>query len=167
MTIDLVCLAVVVLAAIAGAFAGLLSQVTQLAAVAAGWLGARHLGPRLAPLLQGRVPAFAAHPLASVAAFLGCTVAALLVVRLLLAVTPLRRAPGSGADRGLGALLAAAQAALVLWIGLSALAVWGKPIRAGGVEVDPGRSELVGLARQHSALGSLAQREREPLPRRR
>lgn len=157
-SIDLTCLGVVVLAAIAGTFAGVVSQVGRLAALAAGWLGARHLGPRLAPLLQGRVPAFAAHPLASLAAFIACTVAALVVIRVLLVLTPLRRAAGGGTDRALGALLAAAQAALVVWVGLSALAVWGKPIRAGGLELDPAASDLVGLARQHSALGSLAER---------
>jgi uncharacterized membrane protein required for colicin V production len=156
--VDLACLAVVVLAALAGAFAGVLSQAAQLAAVAAGWLGARHLGPRLAPLLQGRVPAFAAHPLASVAAFLGCTLLAVIAVRLLLFLTPLRRAPGTGLDRALGALLAAAQASLVVWVALSALVVWGKPVHLGGLVLDPSRSELAALARQHSALGSLGDR---------
>jgi uncharacterized membrane protein required for colicin V production len=155
-TLDLACLAVLVLAAMGGAFAGAVPQLAHAAAVLAGWAGARALGPGIAPLLQGKVPAFAAHPLASVAAFVGCTLLATLAARLLLAFTPLRRASGSRADRGLGALLAGLQAALVLWVALSALAVWNRPVKVGSVAVDPAGSELVGLAREWNALGPLA-----------
>jgi membrane protein required for colicin V production len=159
-TLDLVCLALVVTAAVAGAVAGAVSQLGQLAAVAGGWLGARWATPYVAPLLQGRVPAFAAHPLATVAAFLACTVVVMLLVRVVLVATPLRRVPGSGGDRGLGALLGAAKAALALWVVLSALATWGKPLPFLGGDLDPSRSELVGLAREHGALGMLS-----PAPR--
>jgi len=155
-TLDRACLSILVLAAVGGAFAGALPQLAHVGAVVAGWAGARAVGPRIAPLLQGRVPAFAAHPIASVAAFVGCTLAATLAVRALLFLTPLRRIPGSRADRGLGALLAGLQAALVLWVGLSALAVWNRPVRVGGLELDPAGSELVGLARECNALGPLA-----------
>jgi uncharacterized membrane protein required for colicin V production len=155
-TLDLACLAVLVLAAVGGAFAGAIPQLVHVGAVVAGWAGARAIGPRIAPLLQGKVPAFAAHPIASVAAFIGCTILATLAARALLVLTPLRGAPGSRADRGIGALLAGIQAALVLWVGLSALAVWNRPVRVGRVEVDPAGSELVGLARECNALGPLA-----------
>lgn len=156
MTLDLACMAVVVLAAVRGAFTGVIPRLVQLAAVLAGWAGARAMGPSVVPLLQGRVPPFAAHPIASVGAFLACSVLAWLVLRALLALTPLGRARGTGGDRAIGALLGGAQAALVLWVGLSALAVWARPIRVGGAELDPARSELVELAREHSALGAIA-----------
>lgn len=167
MTLDLGCLALVVVAAAAGAFAGATAQLVQLLAVAGGWLGARWAGPYLVPVLQGRVPAFAAHPIAGVAAFLGCTVATLLALRALLALTPLGRVRGTGGDRGLGALLGALKAGLALWVILSALAAWGKPLRLLGAELDPARSELVGLAREHGALGALGWGDRGgPPPRR-
>lgn len=147
MNLDLACVLTVVAAAVAGAFGGAIRQLTRLGAVAAGWLGSRWLAPQLAPLLQGKVPAFAAHPIATVAAFLGCTVVALIAARLVLALTPLRRLPGSGTDRATGALLGAAQACVVVWVALSALASWGKPISLGGITLDPSTSELAGLAR--------------------
>ncbi len=155
MTLDLACLAVVVLAAAFGAFAGAVPQLAHAAAIVAGWAGARAFGPRIAPLLQGKVPAFAAHPIAGVVAFVGCTLVASLLARVLVALTPLRRAPGTGADRGLGALLGGAQAAVVLWVVLSALAVWNRPLQVGTVRLDPAGSELVGAAREWNALGAL------------
>jgi uncharacterized membrane protein required for colicin V production len=164
-TLDLACLAVVVLAAVRGAFTGIIPRLTQLAAVVAGWAGARALGPSVAPLLQGSVPPFAAHPLASVLTFVGCTVLALILVRALLALTPLGRVRGSGGDRAVGALLAAGQAAIVLWVGLSALAVWSRPLQIGSARLDPASSELVAFAREHSALGALARwRDRPAAP---
>ena len=156
MTLDLACVVVVLLAAAGGAFAGALPQLANLAAVVGGWAGARAFGPRIAPILQGKVPPFAAHPLASVAAFVGCTVVAALVARVLLALTPLRSWRGGSADRGTGALLAGTQAALVLWVVLSAFAVWGRAVRLGGVELDPDASEMVGFAREYNALGRRA-----------
>ncbi len=150
-SLDLACLALVLLAAVAGAVLGAISQAGQLAAVAAGWLGARLLAPELAPLLAGRVPAFAAQPLASVLAFAGCAVAGTLLVRAFLGVAARR---GGGADRGLGALLGAAKAALVLWVALSALAAWGKPFGLGRLRLDPRGSELVAAARERPAFGT-------------
>ncbi len=158
MIVDLVSLAIVVMAAICGAFAGAVPQLAHAAAVAAGWGGARVLGPRVAPLLQGRVPAFAAHPIAGVIAFVACTLVATLVARVLIALTPLRRAPGTGADRGFGALLGGAQAALALWVALSALAVWNRPLQLGTVRLDPARSELVDVARGCNAFGAAPRR---------
>lgn len=158
MTVDLASLAIVVLAAIFGAFAGAVPQLAHAAAVAAGWGGARVVGPRVAPWLQGRVPPFAAHPIAGVVAFVACTLVATLLARALVALTPLRRARGTGADRGLGALLGGVQAALALWVALSALAVWNRPLQLGTVRLDPATSELVGVARDCSAFGAAPRR---------
>jgi uncharacterized membrane protein required for colicin V production len=154
MTLDLACLALVVLAAVGGAFAGAVPQLAHIAAVLAGWAGARALGPSIAPLLQGRVPAFAAHPIAGVIAFVGSTMAATLAARLLIRLTPLRHVPGGRVDRGLGAVLGGVQALLVLWVALSAFAVWNRPLQLGSFVADPARSDLVAFARENNAFGS-------------
>ena len=161
MPLDLACLAVLVLAAVAGAFVGAAPQLANLLAVLAGWGGARVLGPKLAPAIQGHVPAFAAHPIAGVAAFLACTAAGTIVARLILAIAPFGRAQGGGVHRGAGALLGGAHAAMVVWVALSALAVWNRPVRVGSFVVDPERSEFVGFARECNAFGSLAPPSRE------
>jgi membrane protein required for colicin V production len=150
--LDLGCLAIVVLAAMTGAFTGALSQLASTGATAAGWVGARWLAPVVAPLLQGRVPAFAAHPLASVLAFAGCAAVAALSLRALGAAARSRGGLSGRADRALGALVGGAKAALVLWVLLSALALWGRPVHLGPVDVDPKGSELVAAARERSAL---------------
>lgn len=152
MSLDQACVALVALAAVAGAFLGALSQLAQLGAMTAGWVGARLLGPGAASLLRGRVPAFAAHPIGNVLAFVACAGTASLLLRALLQGAGARSAVRSGTDRGLGALLGAAQAALFLWVTLSALALWGRPVHAGPVDLDPRHSELVDLARKHRAF---------------
>jgi uncharacterized membrane protein required for colicin V production len=151
--LDLTCLALVLLAGVVGAVLGALPQVAQLAGVAAGWVGARLVAPALVPLLAGRVPAFAAHPMASVLAFAGCAFVATLVARGIVRLATPRGGPAGGANHGLGALLGAAQAALVVWVGLSALASWGRPLGFGRLRVDPRGSELVAMAREWPALG--------------
>jgi membrane protein required for colicin V production len=153
-SLDLTCLGLVLLAGVAGAVLGALSQAAQLAGVAAGWAGARLVAPALAPLLAGKVPAFAAHPVASVLAFAGCAFVATLVARGLVRLATPRGGAAGGANRGLGALLGAAQAALVVWVGVSALASWGKPLGLGRLRVDPTGSELVALAREWPAFGA-------------
>jgi membrane protein required for colicin V production len=149
--LDLACVAILSLASVGGAVTGALPQCSRLAAAVGGWLGARAAGPLLSPLLEGRVPAFAARPLSSIAAFVLCAAAAWLGVRALFSLAGGKA--GGGADRGLGALVGGAQAAVVLWVLLSALAAWGRPIHAGSLHVDGGSSDFVALAREHSALG--------------
>jgi membrane protein required for colicin V production len=151
--LDLGCLAIVTLAAVAGALTGALAQLASTGATAAGWAGARWLAPAVAPLLQGRVPAFAAHPVASVLTFAGCATVAALSLRALGAAARARGALGGRVDRAVGALLGGAKAALVLWVLLSALALWGRAVHVGPVHLDPRGSELVAAARERSALG--------------
>jgi len=126
-----------------------------MAAVLAGWAGSRAVGPRLAPLLQGHVPAFAAHPIAGVVSFLACTAAAAIAARLLFRLTPLRRIPGGRFDRSFGAILGGIQAGLIVWVVLSALAVWNRPVRLGPLLADPRDSGLTAFARENSAFGTL------------
>jgi membrane protein required for colicin V production len=152
-SLDLACVALVALAAVGGGVTGALGQIASGGAAVAGWIGARVVGPRLAPLVQGHVPAFTAGPAATVLAFAVCAFAAWIALRALGA--SLRAGTGaSRADRGLGALLGGAKAALVLWVLLSALALWGRPVDLGPVHVDPAGSDLVARARDHGAIAA-------------
>jgi hypothetical protein len=152
-TLDLACLALLLLSAATGALVGALSQLASAGAIAVGFAGARLLAPHLVPFVHGRVPAFAAHPVASVVAFAACAGAAMLALRALAAALGDHRGTLGRLDRGLGALVGGGKAAVVLWVGLSALALWGRPLRFGPVHLDPTGSDLVGFARDHSALG--------------
>jgi membrane protein required for colicin V production len=155
-TLDQACIALMALAAVGGALLGALSQVSQLGAMSAGWAGARLLGPGVASLLRGKVPAFAAHPIGSMLAFAGCAATAAVILRAFLRLAGAGKVPGSGPDRGLGALLGAAQASVFLWVALSALATWGRPIQIGRVHLDPTHSDLVAFAAEHNALGTVS-----------
>lgn len=152
MTIDLVALAVLVLAAIAGAFSGALRQAVQLGAVAVGWLAARHLGATVAQGLSGHVPAVVARPLAAAVLFLGGAVLAGWIGRTLLRAGGLARAVRGPADRAAGALLGGAKAALVVWVLLSMLALAGGAVGVGRLRADPRGSDLAALAHDHNLL---------------
>ncbi len=152
MSLDQVSLVVVVLGAAAGALQGARPHLLRLGAVAGGWLGARFAGPWVAAALHGRVPAFAAEPIGSVIAFVACALLARIVLGGLASMLFGEEREKGGVDRGLGALLGAAQTAFVLWILISALAAWGKPVHFGKVTLDPTRSDLASLARAHSAF---------------
>ncbi len=152
MTVDLVCLAVLAFAAIAGASSGALRQTVQLSAVVVGWLAARHLGPAVALGLAGHLPALIARAAASVLLFAGAAVLAGWTGHALLRAGGVARAVRSPADRGLGALLGAAKAALAIWVLLSALALAGGRVRAGGLRVDARGSEFAAVARGHNLL---------------
>ncbi len=148
MTLDQVLLVALVAAAAWGAITGALVQLGRLVAAVAGWAGARWLAPELVPSLRTRLPAFAAAPTATVLAFVGCGLAAGVLVKVLLLGTRVRHLSGSGADRGLGALFGGAKAAVGLWVVVSAIAAWGRPIHLGPVNIDPSRSDAVALVRE-------------------
>lgn len=151
MNLDLACLAVLVLAALGGAVSGALSQLLQLAAGFAAWLAARALGPTLSLALARYLPPLAARPLARLGLFVTVLVLASLLGRLLLRglFGEALRGPG---DRAAGALLSAAKGGLVLWAALSALALYGKPLRVAGFRVDPAGSDFAAVAREHNLL---------------
>jgi membrane protein required for colicin V production len=151
--LDLACLAMFLLSAGIGAVMGALAQLASAGATAVGWAGARWLAPHLVPLVRARVPAFAAQPVASLLAFCACAGVAALVLRALAAALGDDRGTLGRVDRSLGAIVGGAKAGVVLWIGLSALALWGRPLRFGPVDLDPTGSDLVAFAREHNALG--------------
>jgi uncharacterized membrane protein required for colicin V production len=156
--VDLTCVAIVVLCAVAGAWQGALAHLARLGSAVAGWAGARWLGPVLLPLFGHDLPQVVSAALASAAAFALCSVAGYLLIRGITYLAGLRRAVGKGTDRGVGALFGAIHAALVLWLILSAVSVLHRPVHLGRLHFDPRRSDLIGFAREHNALGLLRQR---------
>jgi membrane protein required for colicin V production len=164
-TLDLVVLGVLLLFAVAGAFSGALRQLVQLLGVVAGWAAARLVAPRLVgPVLGSRPAAWERAALA-----VACFVAAVVLVSLLgRAVARRLQGPGGSpgpVDRGLGALLGGAKAALGCWVLLSALALARPPISLGGWKVDVRRSDFGSLAARHNLLEVAAPRQARLLSR--
>jgi len=166
-TLDLLVMAALAAAALAGAATGLFRLLSRLAAAFLALLGARVLGPAIAGPVSRFVPPFAVGPVASALAF----AVLYLVLALLLgaAARALREAGGisAAADRGGGALLGGTKAALVLWVLVSAAVAWGRPLPGvGRLHVEA--SGFAAFARERNALGLLSGREqREMTPRER
>jgi membrane protein required for colicin V production len=150
-TLDLVVLAVLVVATIGGAASGALQQVVQLAAVAVGWLAARHLGPQVAEGFGRSLPGFVARPAASALLFVGGAALAGFAGRALLRARGIAGAVRGPTDRGAGALLGGAKGALVAWVLLSAATLAGS-FRLGPVAVDPKTSDFAAFAHDHNLL---------------
>jgi membrane protein required for colicin V production len=89
-----------------------------------------------------------------------CAIAAGLTLRVLGATLSRQGGAFGRVDRGLGALVGGAKAALVLWVMLSVLALWGRAVHLGPVHLDPRGSDLVAFAREHNAL----RRSSDPSP---
>jgi membrane protein required for colicin V production len=166
-TLDLLLLAALAAAALAGAATGLLRQLSRLVAASLALLGARSLGPAIAGPVSRFVPPFAVGPVASALAFAALYLT--LAVLLGLVARALRAAGGvpAAADRGGGALLGGAKAALVLWVLVSAVVAWGRPLPGvGPLHVE--ESGFAAFARERNALGLLSGREpRRMTPRER
>jgi membrane protein required for colicin V production len=151
-TLDLVVLAGLVLAALLGAASGALRQVLQLGAAVLAWLASRHLAAPVARGLARKVPAAVAGPAAAALLFLGTFVVVSVVGGLLLRARGISRAVRSPADRGVGALLGGAKGALIAWVLLSALALAGGPVGPERFRLDPRASDFGRLAREHNLL---------------
>ncbi|BDG07009.1 CvpA family protein [Anaeromyxobacter paludicola] len=151
MNLDLTCVALLVLAALSGAFSGALRQLLQVGAGVAAFLAARALGPSLALALSRHLPAAAAGALARLGLFVTVLVLVTLLGRLLLS-SLFGEAVRGPSDRALGALLSAAKGGLVLWAALSALALYDRPVRLGSVTLDPAGSDFAEAAREHNLL---------------
>lgn len=151
MTLDLAVLAVLVAATLGGAATGALRQVVQLAAVAVGWLAARHLGPAVAEGFARTVPRFLARPAASTLLFVGGAALAGFAGRALLRARGIAGAVRGPQDRGAGALLGGAKGGLVVWVLLSAATLAGA-FRVGPLHVDPATSDFAGFAHAHNLL---------------
>jgi membrane protein required for colicin V production len=148
-TLDAAVLALLALAAVAGALAGALRQVGVAAAAAAGWLAVRLWGAAGGRLLERALSPPIARAVAAGLVFALAFSAVGLLARLVR-----RRTAGAGgrADRALGALLGGAEAALVGWVAVAVLDVAG-PALPRALQSQLARSDLASLVREHDALG--------------
>ena len=151
MTLDLVVLAVLAVAALLGAASGALRQAVSLVAAVAGWLAARHLSAPVGHGLEAHLPRAVARPAAGALLFLGGYALASLVGHLALRAGGLARAVRGPADRGAGALLGGAKGGLAVWVLLSALALVGRPVGP----FDPAQSDCAALAAAHNLLARI------------
>jgi membrane protein required for colicin V production len=154
-TLDLVVLAGLVLAALSGAMSGALRQLVQVAGAAGGWLAARHLAGPVADGLARSVPAPLARAGASTLLFLGTLAIVTLLGGLVLSATRVSRAVKGPVDRGVGALLGGAKGILAAGVLLSALAL-AQGALPGRLAAPVEQSELAALARSHNLLARLA-----------
>lgn len=149
MTLDAAVLAMLVLAAAAGALAGALRQVFLAAGAVAGWLAVRLGGAAASHLLERVLAPPLARAVAAPVLFVLAFSLAGLVGRLLR-----RGSPGAGGalDRAVGALLGGGQAALAAWVALAAMDAAG-PSLPRALEAQLSRSDLAALVREHDVLG--------------
>jgi membrane protein required for colicin V production len=153
--LDLACLGALALAAIAGAWSGALRQLATLSAAGLALLGARALAGQAAEVAARFVPRFVAAPLGAAAAFVALFLALAFVLALVARAARAVGAMPAGPDRALGALLGGAKAALVLWVLVSALVAWGRPLPIGSLRLQAEQSGFAAFAREHNALGAL------------
>ncbi|HET8538870.1 MAG TPA: CvpA family protein [Anaeromyxobacter sp.] len=153
MTIDLVVLGFLAVSALLGAGSGALRQLVSLAAVGLGVLAARAWTVEVGAGLARRFSP-AARPLAPALLFLGTFALASLVGAAVLRGTGVARLVRGPADRGAGALLGGAKAALVAWALLSVLALAGD-LAPAALRARARESQLAGLARAHNLVARL------------
>lgn len=153
MTLDLAVLGFLAISALVGAASGALRQLVSLVAVALGVLAARAWTAEVGAGLARRFSP-AARPLAPVLLFLGVLALASLVGVAILRGTGVSRVLHGPADRGAGALVGGAKAALVAWALLSALALAGD-LAPAGLRRHAAGSELAALAREHNLVARI------------
>ncbi len=154
MNVDLTVLALLVLFAVLGARSGALRQLVMLASAVLGYLAARHFAPPLAAGFTRGAGQPVARALAGVLLFFAVLFAASFLGRSLIARIAGGQAMRGPADRGLGALLGAAKAALGLWVVLSAFVLVGRPLGPAAFRLTAGDSDFAELARDCNVLES-------------
>lgn len=152
MAIDFATVALLALAAAFGSASGALHQLVQLAGMAVGWIAAWQLGAPVARGIARWLPQGTARGAAGLLLFLGFGTLGAWVGHRFLATRGLKGAVRSPPDRGLGAVLGGAKAALVLWIALSALALAGGRVGLGRFVLDGAGSDLMALAKDYNLL---------------
>jgi membrane protein required for colicin V production len=153
-TIDFACLGYLLFFAILGAFTGAVKQTVHLAGFALGYLAARTLGPSLVPLVPRGLPPVAAYSVANAAVFFLVFAVVHIAGRAILRRTPLGRVVHGAPDRGLGVLLGAGKAGLILWVILSALVFLDGPSKGFAWKFDDQGSDFCKLAREHNLFAT-------------
>jgi membrane protein required for colicin V production len=152
-TIDLAVLALLLVASLRGAFSGALRQVVSLAAVGVGVFAARAFGREVGEGLA-RSLAWAGRFVAPVLLFAGAFALASLAGAALLHATGVSRVVRGPADRGAGALLGGAKAALAAWLVLSALAL-ADDVAPAPLAARARESDFAALARAHNLVARI------------
>jgi len=152
--VDLLVLAVLVLFAVLGAVSGMLRQLVTLASTVLGYLGARYLAPAVAAGFTRGPAQPVARAIAGALFFFAVMFLAGFLGRTLVSRMGGGRALRSPTDRGLGALLGAAKAALGLWVLLSAFVLLGRPVGPSFFRLEPQGGDFANLASDYNALDS-------------
>ncbi|MFT3917077.1 MAG: CvpA family protein [Anaeromyxobacteraceae bacterium] len=150
MALDLVILALLLVAALSGAGSGALRQVIQLVAYVLAALAARILAAPIAAGLENALPAALARAAAPALVFAGAASLLGLLGAAALRGTALSRAVRAPADRALGAVLSGAKALVAAWVALSAIAIAGDALPWIGARAST--SEFASLAREHNLV---------------
>lgn len=158
MTLDLVCLLVLLAGAALGAMSGAVRQLFQLAVVVGAVLGARYFSAPVAGALSGVLPKAAALPVAAALLFVALVIALGIASKLVVGAAEAAGALRGPLDRGLGALLSGTKAALTLWLALSALTLWGAGVPLERVRLDPQKSDFVAFARDLNLIKTVQAR---------
>ncbi len=153
MTIDLVVLAFLAISALAGAMSGALRQILSLVAAAAGVLASRAWSVEVGAGLARRFSGLA-RPLAPALLFFGVFALVSIAGALLLRAGGVSRVVRGPADRGVGALMGGAKAAVVAWALLSVLALAGD-VPPAALRAAARASDLAALAREHNLVARL------------
>lgn len=153
MSLDLVAIGLVVLFALVGGLTGAWAQVVRIVALVGAWWTGRFLGLRYGPLLakEAGLPPLAGVVLLAMALGFLLFVIVTVVGRWIL--RKLREGKGPGpADRAAGVLLGAVKSGLAVWLVVSVLVVFEKPVAGLGWKVDTRRSEVATLARRYNLV---------------
>lgn len=152
MILDLVCLTALAAAALSGAFTGAVRQLAKLAAAGLALAGTRVLGPSVTDVVARSLPRVVAGPLAAAMTFAALYVLLALVLGILSRAARAAGAVPVPLDRGAGALLGGAKAALVLWVLVSALVAWGRPLPFVGAALHESASDFAAFVRENGAF---------------
>jgi membrane protein required for colicin V production len=147
-TLDLLCLLILLLGAAVGAMSGAVRQLFQLGVVVGAVIGARFFSEPVAAALGGVLPKAAARPVGAAVLFVVLVIALGLLSKLVVGAAEAAGALRGPVDRGLGALLSGFKAALTLWLALSALTLWGGGLQLKRVNLHPETSDFAAFARE-------------------
>jgi membrane protein required for colicin V production len=150
--LDVVCLVLLAAAAASGAMTGALRQLAKLAAAGLALAGTRLLAPSVADAVAREAPRVVASVVSSAATFAVLYVLLALVLGILARAAQAAGAVPAPVDRGAGALLGGAKAAVVLWVLVSALVAWGKPLPFVGAALQAPASGFAAFARENGAF---------------
>lgn len=164
MTLDLVCLAILVLGAVLGALSGAVRQLFQLGVVVGAVLGARFFSEPVAAALAAVLPKAATRPVAAALVFVVLTIGLGLAARLVVGVADAAGALRGPIDRGVGALLSGTKAALTLWLALSAVTLWGGTAPLKRMKLNPERSDFASFAREVNLIERVRGNPSQPRP---